>query len=475
MIRSSSVKVRRSAQPLAVRHHTELPPPDEVINSPSLLLRIADRLAPLDEELAREAYLEALGAALSARRNGSRGGPVIVADAARRGPSTKTPPRAVDLLLEGLITRVSEGYRSSVPSLGRALRAFGEAEYTVDDLRWLPLAFRIATDVWDDEGWRRIVDRFAASAPSYRVSLRDARHGTGRHPAERPFGSAAGETSSSDRTAVDRYEEGLIELTSLLVGSDGHRLNDTGIQYGESHIEGVSRFLVEYSQSVVCNGLGCYEYAYSAAQRALTYEDVGLHGWVLCELVEAGARTYREDGAAAALTELSRMTQSSGTDWALGLEARSRALLSEGKASEDLFRESILRLSRTRARVHLARAHLLYGEWLRRENRRVDARQELHSARATFETVGARAFAERSLRELVATGETARKRTVEGRRQLTAQEWQIAHLAGRRLSNAEIAAQLFISPRTVEWHLHKVFAKLGVNSRKQLAAAPQAG
>ena len=473
-MRSSSVMSPRSARPLAIRHHrTELRPPDEVINSPSLLLRIADRLASFDGELAREAFLEALDAALSARRNGSRGGLVLVADAARRGPSANTPPRAVDLLLEGLITRVSEGYRSGVSSLGCALRAFGEAEYAVEDLRWLRLAFRIAMELWDDEGWQHVVDRFASSAPSYRGRLRDERHAAGRHLGEAPFGYSA-ENHSRENTGVDSYEEGLIELRSLLVGLNGHRLNDAGIQDGEPQIEGVSKFLVEYSQSVVCNGLGCYEYAYSAAQRALTYEDVGLHGWVLCELVEASARTDREDSAADALTELSRMTQSSATEWALGMEARSRALLHKGKAAEELYCESIGRLSRTRARVHLARAQLLYGEWLRRENRRVDARQALHSARATFEASGARVFAERSLRELIATGETARKRTEEDRFQLTAQEWQIAQLAGRRLSNAEIATQLFISPRTVEWHLHKVFTKLGVNSRKQLAAAPQA-
>jgi len=284
----------------------------------------------------------------------------------------------------------------------------------------------------------------------------------------------ANETYPIGGTGVERYQEGLIELTSLLVGSHSRGLNDVDIQDEESHIEGMSRFLVEYSRSVVHNGLRNYEDAYAAAQRALRYEDLGLHGWVLCELVEAGARSCREDKASEALTELSQMTQSSGTDWALGIEARSRAVLSKGKEAEGLYRESTLRLSGTRARVQLARTHLLYGEWLRRENRRVDARQELHNARAVFESVGARAFAERSQRELVATGETARKRTEEGRRQLTAQECQIAQLAGRRLSNAEIAAQLFISPRTVEWHLHQVFTKLGVNSRKQLPATPQA-
>ena len=232
-----------------------------------MLLRIAARLAPLDEELAREAYLEALSAAFSAERNGSRGRLVVVADAARRGTSAKSPLRAVDLLLEALITRVSEGYRSSVSSLGRALWAFGEGEYAVDGFRWLPLAFRIATDLWDDEGWQRVVDRFAASAPSYWVSPSDARHATGRPPAERPIGPTANETHSIDGTGVDRYQEGLIELTSLLAESNGHPLNDVDIQVGESHIEGMSRFLVEYSQSVVSNGLRCYEYAYSAAQR----------------------------------------------------------------------------------------------------------------------------------------------------------------------------------------------------------------
>jgi DNA-binding CsgD family transcriptional regulator len=190
--------------------------------------------------------------------------------------------------------------------------------------------------------------------------------------------------------------------------------------------------------------------------------------WAPVELVEAATRSGNPDRAAVALQELAEMTRASGTDWALGIEARSRALLSENEAAERLYREAIDRLGRTRVRVELARAHLLYGEWLRRERRRLDAREQLRTAHELFTAMGIEAFAERAARELLATGERARKRTVETSGQLTAQETQIARLARDGLANSEIGARLFISPRTVEYHLHKVFTKLDISSRNQL-------
>ena len=218
----------------------------------------------------------------------------------------------------------------------------------------------------------------------------------------------------------------------------------------------------------MCNGLGRYKAALVAARRASEHDDLGLFGWALVELVEAAVRAREPELAADALERLSERTGLSGTDWALGIEARSRALLSNGQAAEDLYLEATERLSRSRIKVHLARTHLLYGEWLRRENRRIDARETLRTAHEMFSAMGAEAFAERAARELLATGEKARKRTADTRGQLTAQEMQIAELAREGHSNPEIGARLFISPRTVEYHLHKVFTKLEISSRNEL-------
>jgi ATP/maltotriose-dependent transcriptional regulator MalT len=219
---------------------------------------------------------------------------------------------------------------------------------------------------------------------------------------------------------------------------------------------------------VLYNGLGRYDAALAAAERACQYEDLGFFGWALAELVEAAARSGRLETAAEALEALTGRTRASGTEWALGLEARSRALLSDGQAAGALYQEAIGRLGKSRIVVHLARARLLYGEWLRRANRRQDSREALRAAYEMFNRIGADGFAERARRELAATGETVRKRTIETFGELTSQEAQIARLAREGRSNQEIAAELFISPRTVEWHLGNVFSKLGITSRKDL-------
>jgi DNA-binding CsgD family transcriptional regulator len=237
----------------------------------------------------------------------------------------------------------------------------------------------------------------------------------------------------------------------------------------KSYDEAIS--LAEHASAVLHNGLGRYEVALAAAQRSCDHHVLKGFGQVLSELVEAAARSGEPERAAAAFEQLSERTRLGGTDWGLGVEARSRALLSEGQPAEDLYREAIDRLGRTRVRTALARAHLLYGEWLRRERRRLEAREQLRAAHEMFSDMGADGFAERTRRELRATGETARKRTVETSGQLTAQETQVARLAREGLSNPEIGARLFISPRTVAYHLHKVFAKLGISSRGQLHLA----
>jgi DNA-binding CsgD family transcriptional regulator len=241
-----------------------------------------------------------------------------------------------------------------------------------------------------------------------------------------------------------------------------------GIEDASAKGAGRAMGFVDYVTAVLFNGLGRYEEALAAAQRACAHDDLGLFGWALSELVEAGVRSDHRDVASDALRRLEERTRASGTDWALGIEARSRGLLSEGDVAERLYREAIERLDRTRIRVELARAHLHYGEWLRREDRRVDAREQLRSANDSFTSMGAEAFAERARRELMATGEKVRKRSDETRDDLTPQEEQIARLARDGLTNREIATQLFLSPRTVEYHLHKVFAKLEIDSRMGL-------
>jgi ATP/maltotriose-dependent transcriptional regulator MalT len=224
---------------------------------------------------------------------------------------------------------------------------------------------------------------------------------------------------------------------------------------------------------LLCNGLGQYEDALAAAQEAARHqEEFAAPRWGLVELVEAAARSGASEQASDGLERLSETTRASGTDWALGVEARLRALVSEGDAAEQLYREAIERLSRTRVRLELARARLVYGEWLRRENRRVDARGHLRAAHDAFSRMGAEAFADRARRELLATGETVRRRIDETSDVLTPQEAQIARLARDGFSNPDIGTRLFLSPRTVQYHLHKVFLKLDISSRNQLGRVP---
>ncbi len=229
--------------------------------------------------------------------------------------------------------------------------------------------------------------------------------------------------------------------------------------------------LAEYARAILYNGLGRYAVAFAAAQRACEDETLGPFAWALNELVEAGARSGNREVAAAALRRLVDRAPVAVTGCELGIRALSSALLSDREHGEVLFGEALDRFREARSTLHLARAQLLYGEWLRRAGRRVDARQQLHAALGTFARVRAQGFAERARRELLATGETVRRRTVETRDELTPQEAQIAHLAADGQTNPEIGARLFISPRTVEWHLRKVFRKLHVSSRRELGGA----
>jgi ATP/maltotriose-dependent transcriptional regulator MalT len=226
--------------------------------------------------------------------------------------------------------------------------------------------------------------------------------------------------------------------------------------------------LATCARAVLYNGLGRYHAARDWAREAFVRDAVGTGVYFVPELVEAASRTGEVTLAGAALRWLSERTRVTPTDWALGIEARARALLSEGDAAESMYRESIERLGRTRIRAQLARSHLLYGEWLRRERRRTEAREQLRIAHDMLDSMGVAAFAERARRELLATGETIRKRSVEPHEELTSQEVQIARLAREGLSNQEIGAGLFISPGTVKYHLHKIYIKLDIQSRSEL-------
>ena len=446
-------------------------------DAPPLLLAAAKRLEPLDAGLARETFLEALAAAIFAGRLGGGRGVLEVAEAARAAPPAPQPARTIDLLLDGLGSRFTDGYAAGVLPLRQALDAVSRDEgHSEDDIHWLWLACRIAPDLWEDETWHELAARqlqLARDAGALSVLPLAATYRAGVHVHAGEFAAAAALIEEAD-AITEATGNAPLGYTSLVLAAwrgreaEALELIEASREDAAGRGEGRAITLAEYATAVLYNGLGRYGEALAAAQRASEHDDLGLFGWTLIELVEAAARDREPQLAADALELLSERTGLTGTDWALGIEARSRALLDEGQGAEDLYLEATERLGRCRIKVHLARAHLLYGEWLRRQNRRIDARESLRSAHELFSTMGAEAFAERAARELLATGETARKRTADTRGQLTAQETQIAELAREGHSNPEIGAQLFISPRTVEYHLHKVFTKLEISSRNEL-------
>jgi DNA-binding CsgD family transcriptional regulator len=454
-------------------------------DAPPLLLDAANRLAPLDSGSAREAYLEALGAAIFAGRVNDRVGPGEVAAAARGAPPGRQPPRPIDLLLEGLATRFTDGYVTGVAPLRRALNAFGQdaGGHQGDMMRWFWLPWLVAGDLWADERWHELATRAvrlcrdagALIVLPLALGYRAVVHlHAGEFAAASSLAEEADAITEATGNAPARYSSLLLAAWR---GVDADALEDMNWALENAIARGEGRAIggYGYATAVLYNGLGRYEAALAGARSACEYDDLGIRGFALAELVEAGARSGAHEEAAAALRSLEERTGAAGTDWALGVQAWSAALLSDGKAAESRYREAIERLGRTRIAVHLARAHLVYGEWLRRENRRIDAREHLRTAYDMFSRTGAEAFAERARRELMATGETARRRTVDTRDALTPQEGQIARLARDGLSNPEIGAQLFISPRTVQYHLGKVFAKLEITSRNQLGRLPHSG
>ena len=452
---------------------------DRGSDAPALLLNAARRLEPFDLELARETYLIAWNAAVAAGTLAEGDVLLEICRAVRALPPPSRTQRPLDLLLDGLAMLQTEGRAAATPMLQRAAKAL--ADIPVEDiLRWGWMAVCASAAVWDDEGERAISARQAqlvrdagalAELPIHLTELGLARAWTG------DFAGAASLIAETDSVAAATGSRVPPDAALRLLALQGRKAEASAliaatIEQAAAGGQGIALTCAHWAAAVLCNGLARYDDAASAArQAAANHFEPWVSAWALAELAEAAVRAGDSELARDALERLAETTQPCGTDFALGIEARCRALLSHGAVADELYREAIDRLSRTRLRPELARAHLLYGEWLRRENRRAEAREQLRTAHDTFAAIGMEAFAERTRRELIATGETPRKRGVETVTTLTAQEALIARLARDGRTNPEIGAQLFLSARTIESHLRKIYAKLGIGSRRELHAA----
>ena len=447
-------------------------------DGPPLLLKAARRLEPFDLELARETYLTAWRAAVN--RGHSAGGDVLpeICRAIRALPPPPGPPRLLDLLLDGLARLGTDVRAAAIPALQRAARAHADMR-VADVLRLASVSSEANAAVWDYEGMLAISERQVqlvrdagalALLPIYLSALGIATALIG------DFARTAALIAEADGVAA-AVGSGLAPFTEMRLRSlqgreaEASALIAHAIEQATTGGQGLAATLAHWAAAVLRNGLGHYEGALSAARQATSDSfEPWIFMWALPELVEAAVRGGDTELAHDALTRLVETTQPCGTDWALGVETRCRALLSDGTAADALYREAIDRLGRTRVRPELARAHLLYGEWLRREGRRIDAREQLRTAYDMLTAIGMEAFAERARRELAATGETVRQRSAEPITTLTAQEALIAGLARDGLTNPEIGARLFLSARTVQYHLGKTFTKLGITSRRELPA-----
>jgi DNA-binding CsgD family transcriptional regulator len=449
-------------------------------DAPALLVKAARQFEALDPEVARQTYLDALYAALAAGEFAGAGDLQEVARAALSSPPPAGAPSPTDLLLDGLAVLATAGRAQAAPRLSRAVRVFAEEEIPMEErLRRSMVAVAAAVTLWDEARWRVIGTR----------ALQSCREAGLLAPLVIYVNSftilTVWQGDFAEAASLIAEAEAIAAATGTLFPPFG-AMTLAGFRGAEAEaaplIETVSTaalaagqgLAVQWSQwvaAILYNGLGRYETALGAAQAAAQSADLHVAAWALPELIEAASRTGQSQLAAEALGRLAEATSIGQTDWGQGTYARSRALLSDGEDAESCYREAISQLGRTGFRPELARAHLLYGEWLRRERRRIDAREQLRTAHDLFAAIGMQAFAERARRELRATGETARRRTASPHEQLTPQEAQIARLARAGLSNPEIAAQLFLSPRTVEYHMAKIFAKLAITSRRQLRQA----
>jgi DNA-binding CsgD family transcriptional regulator len=438
-----------------------------------LLLRSAKQLERHDRALARETYLDALAAALDAGRLAEEADVATVVEAIRTAAGPSSPPTATDLLLDGLAARLSGGLAAGALLIGWAL----------DMLRDEPalsahvLAAPAAAALWEFDAARDLAARqveAARKAGALTILPVVADHLAALHVHAGRFADAAAgleEAAAARSVSGSAHVEGGTLVLAAWRG-DEQAVKAAGFAAAEASArgDGLQLTIAEGAIAVLNVGLGRHRTALSAAQHALQHDEL-MSGWLLPELIEAAVRSGEANVAEDALERLCRTTGVCGTDYALGMEARCRALLARGRAAEDLHRAAVDRLARTSVVTALARAHLLYGEWLRRERRRAEARAELRVAHEMFASMGADGFARRARRELRAAGERARGLAVQTDGRLTVREMQIARLAARGHTNPEIGAQLFISPRTVEYHLHKVFRKLSVTSRSELIHA----
>ena len=448
-------------------------------DAPPLLLSAAMRLEQFDVDLARETYLDAWGAAWFAGSLATTGDLLEVSRAARSAPASTHPSQPFDLLLDGLALLITEGRAAAAMALRRASDAFAAAQIPAENsFRWTALPPIPSYVLWDDESWHAINARQLELAREAGALARlpmglitgaviDAWSGE--------FAKAAEATAEAD-AIVEATGTRLAPYAAMLLAAlqgreaDASALLESAINDAAAVGQGFAVQWGEFVKAILFNGLGRYGEAVVAARRASDdTPELFISSWALAELIEAASRSGKPGDAASALERLTQDTTVAGTDWGLGIAARSKALLTDGDAAEPLYREAIERLGRTRLAPELARAHLLYGEWLRRERRRLDARHELGTAHELFSDLGVEAFAERARLELQATGERARQRTVDTLDQLTPQETQVARLAAEGHTNREIAARLFITASTVEYHLRKAFRKLDVESRTQLA------
>ena len=443
-----------------------------------LFLSAARRLESLDPELARETYLEALAGAMSSDVEVLGGAPAA-ALAARAAPTVTAQPRTVDVLLDAFAIRLTDGYAAAAPTLARSLELLLTMDVSGEDVgRRLSLSSSrnsniVALELWDDEALHRLAERQvqAARDAGALVHLQFALSFLAR--SQMLAGDLTAATLTIDETRSIAEATGNpapLNAPMILAAWRGHEPQASELIAATSEEAAARRWTSNnYARSVLYNGLGRHDAARDAAREAFKPDPIGYGSLLVGELAEAASRTGDRALLESALEWLSEHTRVTRSEWALGIEARVRALLSEGEIAERLFGESIAHLARTRVRVELARTHLLYGEWLRRERRRLDAREHLRTALDMFRNMGTEAFAGRAERELLATGERARKRTVDTLDQLTPQEEQVARLAAKGATNREIAAQLFITQSTVEYHLRKAFRKLDVKSRTQLA------
>jgi DNA-binding CsgD family transcriptional regulator/tetratricopeptide (TPR) repeat protein len=442
-----------------------------------LLLKAARALESLDSRLARETYLDAWGAALFAGELGRGGGLLGVSREARTSAPPDGPARPADLLLDGLAGLFAEGREQATPAIQRSVGAFADPEAPADEvLSWGWLGTAAAATVWDHEGCVSIASR-AVELARERGALADltvavnvlAQAVALAGETERAALLCAEADTAREATGARVAPYGALVLVAL-TGDEEPRMIDTTILQATTAGQGTAVQYAYWARAAVLNGRGRYAEALPSARAAADdTPELFVSAWALVELVEAAARSGESDLAREGAERLSEHVGPSDTDWGRGVEARSLALLAAGERAEELFRRALEALGRTRLRPELARTHLLYGEWLRRESRRVEARAELRTAHEMLSSIGMSGFAERAQIELLATGEKVRRRSAETRDELTPQERQIALLAGEGLSNPEIGNRLFLSPRTVEWHLRKVFVKLGIGSRRELA------